>query len=397
MAPQRRLLHLVSAPAFGETFDCCRPWRVCVRSLRHLVVVFVVLAATGFAGGTGNGVPFTCNPCGLVAFVGREQVARRLGNSVGRRGRRLGRQCGGGLRDAYRVLGLEVGADLAAVKSAFRSRARESHPDVCEPSDLPAARVRFVALKGAYDAIVTGAADASAASEMPQNLGRNMAGFSQNMAIGRGHHKITDGRLYELWLDLRRGGAAALDNSRMESMALFFRLRAIVDGLGRSLLQEGGVAGVLADDPSTLGGDAVAGPGSSTSRERLSRVVDNWDHGWLPLYLASACESNGDHLVRNARTGAIEGCLREAGGGLGLLSGPGGSAEVSDRERIDLVVAAANGEQAELAKSRYSFVMRSLALPPDAVAWAVAATAFTSPEEAAAAAAQVLGAKGGVR
>ncbi len=52
------------------------------------------------------------------------------------------------LRQSYKILGLRFGADLETVKSAFRTRARASHPDL-HPDDKDAAR-KFQELNKAY-------------------------------------------------------------------------------------------------------------------------------------------------------------------------------------------------------------------------------------------------------
>jgi DnaJ-class molecular chaperone len=55
------------------------------------------------------------------------------------------------IRDPYAVLGLAPGADLAAVKLAYRRLAKSCHPDVA-PDD-PAAAARFQEIRRAYDAL----------------------------------------------------------------------------------------------------------------------------------------------------------------------------------------------------------------------------------------------------
>ena len=57
----------------------------------------------------------------------------------------------GGYRDYWKVLGLERGADGAAVKKAFRSLARQYHPDV-NPGDK-AAEARFKEISEAYEVL----------------------------------------------------------------------------------------------------------------------------------------------------------------------------------------------------------------------------------------------------
>ena len=57
----------------------------------------------------------------------------------------------GGYRDYWKVLGLQRGADGAAVKKAFRSLARQYHPDV-NPGDK-AAEARFKEISEAYEVL----------------------------------------------------------------------------------------------------------------------------------------------------------------------------------------------------------------------------------------------------
>ena len=54
-------------------------------------------------------------------------------------------------RDPWELLGLERGADAAAVKAAFRRAALECHPDV---NAAPEAAVRFAEVKRAADALL---------------------------------------------------------------------------------------------------------------------------------------------------------------------------------------------------------------------------------------------------
>ena len=62
------------------------------------------------------------------------------------------RMSAGGYRDYWKVLGLQRGADGAAVKKAFRSLARQYHPDV-NPGDK-AAEARFKEISEAYDCLL---------------------------------------------------------------------------------------------------------------------------------------------------------------------------------------------------------------------------------------------------
>ena len=61
------------------------------------------------------------------------------------------RMSAGGYRDYWKVLGLQRGADGAAVKKAFRSLARQYHPDV-NPGDK-AAEARFKEISEAYEVL----------------------------------------------------------------------------------------------------------------------------------------------------------------------------------------------------------------------------------------------------
>jgi len=58
---------------------------------------------------------------------------------------------GGGYRDYFKVLGLERGADVDAIKKAFRRLARQYHPDV-NPGDA-SAEARFKEISEAYEVL----------------------------------------------------------------------------------------------------------------------------------------------------------------------------------------------------------------------------------------------------
>lgn len=283
------------------------------------------------------------------------------------------RLCGGGRADpcwkccvprrslaqAYRELGLEAGADVAEVKRAFRKLAREFHPDVCDPADLLPAGKRFAQVRSAYETIITGGSvDGPAPSA---NFGHNMGGFTRNMATGQGHHKVSDGRLFELWLDVR-GDPRVLDNARQEVMSLFFRMRSILDEMGLSLAKEGFIGAVLAS----------TGPGG-----RAPLDVDTWDHKWIPLMLVN--ESTG--VVTYALSGEQAGHLRAMTRSRLLAPSPNdppaattdGAGTADSFTSDDIFVAASDASEAQRARRRYAFTMQALVLPPDAVSWVVSA------------------------
>ncbi len=58
---------------------------------------------------------------------------------------------------AWRVLGVEPGADASEIRRAFRSRVRESHPDLfptATPEEKRALEARFAEVAAAYRALV---------------------------------------------------------------------------------------------------------------------------------------------------------------------------------------------------------------------------------------------------
>lgn len=269
--------------------------------------------------------------------------------------------------NAYDVLGLEVGADLADVKRAFRKLARKYHPDLCSADDLLSAGERFFLIKRAYDAIMGGLGQVPLGGQIdPSQIGRNMGGFQSNMVMGRGHHKVSDGRSYELWLDLR-GQPEQLSNARQTVMSLFWKVRRIVDSLGVSLVKEGSISAVLTDDVQVL--DAS---------------VESWDHSWQPLIFVDAVTGRTKCGVTREATG----WLRPVKAGKLLAEGPADEGRepqprASWSHDEDLIVAATDAWEARLAAQRYGFVMRALALTPDPAAWAVAAALDADPDGAA--------------
>jgi TolA-binding protein len=53
--------------------------------------------------------------------------------------------------DDWELLGLEAGADAAALKAAYRARAKALHPDTSPPEEALANHLRFIAVRQAYD------------------------------------------------------------------------------------------------------------------------------------------------------------------------------------------------------------------------------------------------------
>lgn len=257
--------------------------------------------------------------------------------------------------EAYQELGLDVGADTAEVRKAFRRLARKFHPDVLTPQEFASAGARFVAIKRAYDFIL-GNPGGLAAAAVPKDIGQEMSGFAQKMAMGRGHHKISDGRNYDLWLDLR-GVDWQLTSSKEEVLKLFWRTRSIVDGLGISLLKEGSISAIVVSEPAECEDEELRGA--------LEKAEEQWDYAWMPLLFAT----RADGRLRYGKTGAPAGWVRP------VTSGRIGSQEEEDRweEEEDLVISAGDAREADFAQARYRFVMRSMLIPPDPAAWATVA------------------------
>lgn len=293
--------------------------------------------------------------------------------------RRRCRSDDGILAMAYRELGLLPKADLSQVRSAFRQLARQFHPDLCAPSHLAEAGARFIAIKQAYDVVVAALGQGELGGSRPgRELSRSMEAFSRNMVTGRGHHKQSDGRTYELWLDLR-GDPHNLGMAKQKVLQLFWRTRAVVDALGVSLLKEGAVAGILVDDP-----DRGADPSLSrddpawrtlviASHVDTVEAIKSWDYGWQPLLLV-------DQLTGRVRHGASQtpmGQLRSVAEG--QLLALRDTAEDKDPRSSpvamteELIVNAVDAWETEQAQVRYRFAMRAMLLPLDPAAWAVAA------------------------
>lgn len=69
------------------------------------------------------------------------------------------------MKDYYRILGVGRNADVSEVKTAFRSLARRSHPDV---DKSPGAKERFVAILEAYEVLAD--ENSRSAYDRQQNL-----------------------------------------------------------------------------------------------------------------------------------------------------------------------------------------------------------------------------------
>jgi len=284
------------------------------------------------------------------------------------------------LAAAYAELGLSPGAELAEVRRTFRRLARENHPDVCARERLAEAGARFVAIKRAYDAVLASFGGRSAAAG--GDFRQDMSGFIKNMAGGVGHHKVSDGRTYELWLDLR-GFPGLLGMAKQEVMKLFWGTRNIVDTLGVSLLKDGVVSGIVTDDH-----EAADSAGGSLLPEALlaeARAIASWDFDWIPLVLVNGATGR----ARHAATGAPLGCLRAASRGKLLdataeTAGPeDGFDALGASSEEELLVAAADAWETEQAQARYGFVMSALLLPPDPTAWSVASVRGVTADEVA--------------
>eukprot|EP00929_Paragymnodinium_shiwhaense_P101254 TRINITY_DN64208_c0_g1_i1.p1 TRINITY_DN64208_c0_g1~~TRINITY_DN64208_c0_g1_i1.p1 ORF type:complete len:340 (+),score=75.36 TRINITY_DN64208_c0_g1_i1:85-1104(+) len=243
----------------------------------------------------------------------------------------------GSLEDAYRELGLEAGADLVAVKRAFRALARKYHPDVCEQVDAE----RFEVAQAAYERIVSN-------DGRDPLLDSKDASSDSSLMRGWGHHKVSDGRTYELWLDLR-DHPNELASAQQNAMMLYTRVRSIVDDLQYSLAKEGVLGAVLIFEPE----DAAAG---------------GFSHPWVPLMFVE--KDTG--IVKDAESGEVVGQLR---GASAQLVSPADDASGSPEDAArDWLIAAETAEDAQRARENYGFAMRAMVLPDDPAAWAVAAT-----------------------
>eukprot|EP00435_Cladocopium_sp_Y103_P066870 s910_g29.t1 len=87
--------------------------------------------------------------------------------------------------------GEKVGASIREVRRAFRRLARELHPDLCAPEDLAVTAMRFVAMKQAYDTIMS----EDRRPAQPAGMS-NLAGFMSRMATGQGHHTASSGQTH---------------------------------------------------------------------------------------------------------------------------------------------------------------------------------------------------------
>merc|ERR1719188_1059488 len=211
----------------------------------------------------------------------------------------------------------------------------------------------------AYDFILSNGVGLSSSSSSTSSSSGGMGTFFANMATGQGHHKQSDGREYELWLDLR-GRPETIGDAKREVAQLFWRLRAVVDTMqSGSLVKEGVISAIVIDD--------TASPQATDEAS-----IGTWDFDWMPLLVAD--EETG--AVRHARTLETFGRIRPAFTSR-LLTGEGaeGSSTKPPEVEEDLVISASDARQTDFAKQRYKFAMSSLLLPADPASWAVAATA----------------------
>lgn len=269
--------------------------------------------------------------------------------------------------EAYKLLGLDVGASLEAAKKAFRRLARETHPDVCSEEEMELAAQRFSAIREAYDMVIeyheTGAG--TEPQYRQREFGSTMGQFMMNVALKIGHHSTSDGRTYDLWLDLR-GSDVPLDDATREVMSLFWKMRQVVDELGVSLLKEGVMGGIVAD--------ADTDPAQ----------IEAWDYKWLPLVLADA--STGRLVYGD--TGELAGYVRDVGAGRLLRytpqesDGDAGDNVSEESYGVEFAVAARTPHEVRSAQARYRYAMRALVMPSDPASWAVAAARGTDPDEA---------------
>jgi len=92
--------------------------------------------------------------------------------------------------EAYSLLGLERGADEAAVRSAFRRAVLGAHPDLHR--DDPAAKRRFCELVDAYEEVLADLARQSGEDEAPKPRTFTPADFARGVIS---------------WVSLREGGS----------------------------------------------------------------------------------------------------------------------------------------------------------------------------------------------
>ncbi|CAK9056956.1 unnamed protein product [Durusdinium trenchii] len=117
----------------------------CPRPLACVASLAALLALLAAAPQPGAGAPLV-----LCAAPALNRAPRRATRILRRSGERQLT-----LQEAYAELGLPAGASIRQVRKAFRRLARQLHPDVCAPSELAQTALRFVAMKQAYDFIMS--------------------------------------------------------------------------------------------------------------------------------------------------------------------------------------------------------------------------------------------------
>jgi len=192
--------------------------------------------------------------------------------------------------DYYALLGVERDADAETIKRAFRSRAREVHPDV---SDAPGAEDRFRQLAHAYR--VLAAPDARALYDRFGDRGRGNGGrvvaelVLARPAARRGARRTI--RIPRLDVCAACGGEGAIGlcptcgGSRLQKRAShgsFGRLVQFDDCPDCAVCSECGGSGRVAGErlleavvpPKTRNGDAVALDHGESVRVRVRPLVD---------------------------------------------------------------------------------------------------------------------------
>ncbi len=104
------------------------------------------------------------------------------------------------MRDPYAVLGLDATASPAAIKQAFRLRAKALHPDA-NPGD-PVAAAAFRELTEAYALL----SDPALRSEVDADLGRGAPGRGERDRQDRGGSAAASDPVREMWPDREQAG-----------------------------------------------------------------------------------------------------------------------------------------------------------------------------------------------